>query len=183
SQLSGADAMVCELADDHMQSEDMPAFIETLSAAADADHVDGIIAAHTSPPGESNLVHHRDDIDRCFAGETVEDILQALDQQQNEFCSEAATRMRRHSPTSLKVTLRALRQARLLPDLEACLQMEYRVATACIRGHDMIEGIRAVVVDKDQSPAWRPAQLADVSEEGVQSFFDPPPRGDVQFSA
>jgi enoyl-CoA hydratase len=183
SQLSGADAMVCELADDHMQSQDLPAFIETLSATADADHVDGIIAAHTSPPGESNLLRHRADIDRCFSGKTVEDILQALDQQNNEFCFEAAKRMRRHSPTSLKVTLRALRQARALPDLEACLQMEYRVATACIRGHDMIEGIRAVVVDKDQSPAWRPARLADVSEDVVQSFFDPPPGGDVQFSA
>jgi len=183
SQLSGADAMVCELADDHMQSGDIAEFIDVLTFCEDADQLDGIIAAHTSPPGDSNLVRRRETIDRCFAGESVEDILQALDQQHNEFCADAAKRMRRHSPTSLKVTLRALRQARALPDLEACLQMEYRVATACIRGHDMIEGIRAVVVDKDQSPLWQPAQLADVREEVVQSFFGPPPGGDVQFSA
>jgi enoyl-CoA hydratase len=183
SQLSGADAMVCELADDHVQSGDIAEFIDVLTFCEEADQIDGIVAAHTSPPGESTLVRHRDDIDRCFAGESVEDILQALDQQHNEFCTDAAKRMRRHSPTSLKVTLRALRQARSLPDLEACLRMEYRVATACIRNHDMIEGIRAVVVDKDQSPKWKPAQLADVHEELVQSFFAPPPGGDVQFSA
>ncbi|MDF2116001.1 enoyl-CoA hydratase/isomerase family protein [Roseiarcaceae bacterium H3SJ34-1] len=183
SQISGADAMVCELADDHIRSDDLPEFVDVLAFCEDADHIDGIVAAHTSPPGESSLLRHRDDIDRCFAADKVEDILQALDQRQNEFCADAAKRMRRHSPTSLKVTLRALRQARALPDLEACLQMEYRVATACIRGHDMIEGIRAVVVDKDQSPKWQPARLADVREDIVQSFFGPPPGGDVQFSA
>ena len=183
SQLSGADALACGLADCHLHSESIPALVEALSNCVDAIAIDRVFAAQAGLAGESKLAGYRETIDRCFAGETVEEILQALDRQQGEFASEAASRMRRHSPTSVKVTLRALRLARSLPDLEACLQMEYRIATACIRRHDMIEGIRAAVVDKDQSPAWKPARLADVGEDAVQSFFDPPPGGDVEFLA
>ena len=75
------------------------------------------------------------------------------------------------SPTSLKVALRALRTAATLPSLERCLEMEYRVSTTFLDTHDLVEGIRAAVVDKDRSPKWDPADLGAVRDADLDRFF------------
>jgi enoyl-CoA hydratase len=78
------------------------------------------------------------------------------------------------SPTSLKLTFKAIRNARAANDLVAALKQEFRLAQACGRGQDMMEGIRAAIVDKDRNPKWSPARLEDVPSKLVDAHFDDP---------
>ncbi len=79
--------------------------------------------------------------------------------------------MLKASPTSLKVTLRNTSAARSFSRVEQSFQQDYRIALACIAGHDFIEGIRAAIVDKDRNPAWQPARLEEVTEAIVERHF------------
>ncbi len=79
--------------------------------------------------------------------------------------------MRTKSPTSLKVALRNIRSALSFARVEESFQQDYRIALACIAGHDFIEGIRAAIVDKDRNPAWRPDTIEGVTAEIVDRHF------------
>jgi len=79
--------------------------------------------------------------------------------------------MRKASPTSLKITLRNVRQAAAFQRVEECFRQDYRIALACVAGHDFIEGIRAAIVDKDRKPVWRPDTLEEVTPEIVERHF------------
>ncbi|XP_075612294.1 3-hydroxyisobutyryl-CoA hydrolase, mitochondrial isoform X5 [Balearica regulorum gibbericeps] len=83
------------------------------------------------------------------------------------------------SPTSLKITLRQLREGASM-SLQDVLTMEYRLSQACMRGHDFYEGVRAVLIDKDQSPKWKPAALEEVSDEFVDDCFKPLGNNDLK---
>lgn len=107
----------------------------------------------------------------CFNGNTIEGILEALSMCDNEDARAALETMHKASPTSLKVTLRNLRDAAKFKRVEECFQQDYRIALACIAGHDFIEGIRAQIVDKDRKPAWRPDRLEDVTPQIVARHF------------
>ena len=75
------------------------------------------------------------------------------------------------SPIALAVTLAAIRRARTLETLEDVLVQEYRVSCAALRSHDLVEGIRAQVIDKDRNPRWSPASLAAVTPADVEAYF------------
>jgi enoyl-CoA hydratase len=138
--------------------------------------VDAILGAFAQPPGEEFLP--RATIDRLFRGGRVEDIIAALDAEaaaarpDAAFASVAAALMRTKSPTSLKVALAQMRRGPSL-DFTECMRAEFRIVSRVVRGHDFYEGIRAVIVDKDQTPRWRPATLAAVSEAAVEEHFAP----------
>ena len=89
--------------------------------------------------------------------------------------------MRDKSPTALKITLRNIREAAAFEKLEQSFQQDYRIALACIAGHDFIEGIRATIVDKDRNPRWRPDTLAGVTPDIVDRHFRPLGDGELAF--
>ena len=109
----------------------------------------------------------------CFAADSVEEILARLDAVGQEDAAKAASQIRGKSPVALKVTLRSIREAAELPSLEAVLDLEYRVSTAALSSHDLVEGIRAQIIDKDRNPQWRPATLAEVTPADVDAYFAP----------
>uniref|UniRef100_A0A8C0XMF9 3-hydroxyisobutyryl-CoA hydrolase n=1 Tax=Castor canadensis TaxID=51338 RepID=A0A8C0XMF9_CASCN len=84
------------------------------------------------------------------------------------------------SPTSLKITLRQLMEGSS-KTLQEVLTMEYRLSQACMEGHDFHEGVRAVLIDKDQSPKWKPADLQEVTKEDVNNYFKPLGSNDLEF--
>ncbi len=84
---------------------------------------------------------------------------------------DAARLIRTKSPTAVAVTLASLRRARDLPSLAEALEQEFVVSCNLIHGHDAIEGVRALIVDKDQAPVWHPASTDDVSVEAVDGAF------------
>ena len=102
-------------------------------------------------------------IDRLFAGRPVEDILAALDREaasgsaDAEWAAKTAATMRAKSPLSLKIALAQVRRGKTW-DFETCMRAEFRIVSRIIEGHDFYEGVRAVIVDKDNKPRWQPAR-------------------------
>lgn len=123
-------------------------------------------------PITSSLMASRTELDACFAKRSMEEIVQALQHASQPLCQDAANLLLKRSPTSLKVTLRALQEHATM-SFDECMQREFGLAAHFVKGHDFIEGIRAVIIDKDQAPAWRPAILADVTHKEVAHYFEP----------
>ncbi|WP_076829355.1 enoyl-CoA hydratase/isomerase family protein [Frankia sp. CcI49] len=178
--LSGADALYAGLADHYVPSERLPALIDALTATTDAGNPAKIVEEFTVVPPPSALEANAGWIDACYGAPTVEAILARLREHGDPAAAAAATEIEGMSPTALTVTLRALRAAAGLPDLWAALVTEFRVSGASLRSHDLREGIRAQIIDKDRSPRWNPPALAEVSQEQVSAFFAVPPTGDLR---
>jgi enoyl-CoA hydratase/carnithine racemase len=156
------DAIACGFADHFVPTTDLPEFLQALD---DVDH-----ALHTftrpAPPTELD----RDWIDRCYAADTVEAIIENLRDLGTPQAKQTAEAILDKSPTALKVTLRSLRRARNL-SLEAVLAQEFRVSSTFLREPDLAEGIRAQVIDKDRDPRWNPDTLEQVTDAEVDGFF------------
>ena len=166
---SGADAIALGFADHFVPHDKLDAF----SQAIVADGVERALAAHAVEPPPSNLVAQRDWIDQCYAGDTVADIVAALRGHDAGPANDAANLIATRSPVALSVTLEAVRRAAKLDTLEDVLTQDYRVSCASLRSHDLVEGIRAQLVDKDRNPKWSPASLAQVSAADVDAYFAP----------
>ncbi|XP_037344368.2 3-hydroxyisobutyryl-CoA hydrolase, mitochondrial [Pungitius pungitius] len=126
------------------------------------------------------LDKHMSDIDRLFSSSSVEGIVQSLKADASEFAIKQAETLSRMSPTSLKITHKHLQVGATL-SLQDVLVMEYRLSQACMRGHDFYEGVRAVLIDKDQSPKWSPSTLEEVSEQSVDQCFSSLGEKDLTF--
>ena len=146
-----------------------------MTALADAQPVDPELDNRHADPGPGELAPHLDTIDRCFAVSTVEEIIQRLNAvtgPEQGWARAVVADLSTRSPLSLKVTLRHIREAKA-QDLRQTLQVDYRLACRFLPDHDFAEGVRAVLVDKDGQPRWKPATLADVSDAMVEAYFEP----------
>lgn len=171
--VGAADALLCGLADHFVPSGDLPAMLAALDTCTTPEAVVATAAryAGTAPAGE--LAGHRDWIDACYRADTVEEIVERLDACGVPAAKQAAATILAKAPTALKVTLAAVRRARRLGSLEAALDQEFRVSSAAFARPDLVEGVRAQIIDKDRNPRWIPAQLAEVTEEDVARHFAP----------
>jgi enoyl-CoA hydratase len=168
----GADAIAMGFADHYVPHEKLADFRQSIVD----DGVDAALAAHTIEPPVSNLLAQRHWIDECFAGDTVADIVAALRGHDAGPANDAANLIATRSPVSLSVTLEAVRRAAKLETLEDVLRQEYRTSCGSSRSHDLVEGIRAQVIDKDRNPKWSPASLAAVTTADVEAYFAPADR-------
>ncbi|MFV9633009.1 enoyl-CoA hydratase/isomerase family protein [Mycobacterium neumannii] len=168
----GADAIAMGFAD-HFVPHDK---LEDFKAAILADGINAALAGHAVAPPPSGLLRQREWIDRCYAGETVLDIVAALRGHDDAAAGEAADLIESRSPVSVSVALEALRRAAKLDTLEDVLRQEYRTSCGALRSHDFVEGIRAQVVDKDRNPKWSPASLPAVTTADVEDYFAPADR-------
>ncbi|MCA2237797.1 enoyl-CoA hydratase/isomerase family protein [Mycobacterium avium] len=166
---SGADAIAMGFADHYVPHADVEAF----RRAVVADGVESALAKYAVEPPPGELAAQRDWIDECYAGQTVEDIVAALRAHGASPAHDAADLIATRSPIALSVTLAAVRRAADLPTLKDVLVQDYRVSSASLRSHDMVEGIRAQLIDKDRNPQWSPARLADVTAADVEAYFAP----------
>ncbi|EHB56521.1 3-hydroxyisobutyryl-CoA hydrolase [Mycolicibacterium rhodesiae JS60] len=166
---SGSDAIALGFADHYIPHESLEAF----TAAIVADGVDAAVTAFATEPPPSQLVAQRDWIDECYAGETVADIVAALRGHDEDEAKKAADLIASRSPIAAAVTLASVRRAAELDTLEDVLVQEYRVSSASLDSHDLIEGIRAQIVDKDRNPKWNPPSLDAVTDEDVEQYFAP----------
>ena len=166
---SGSDAIALGFADHYVPHSDLEAF----TAAIVSDGIESAVAGHAVEPPPSDLVAQRDWIDECFAGDTVADIVAALRGHDAGPAAEAADLVASRSPISVSVALQAVRRAAKLETLEDVLIQDYRVSSATARSHDLVEGIRAQIIDKDRNPKWSPASLAAVTAADVDAYFAP----------
>ena len=151
--------------------------IEALKAAL-AIHPDNPQAVATSfaaDPGPAPTAAHREAIDRLFVFDTVEEVFAALEADGSDWAMAQLATLRTKSPQALKVTLRQLRLGASQPSFAANMALEYRLGGRVVRTHDFQEGVRAVVVDKDNTPNWAPPDLSGVSEADLDRLFAPIP--------
>lgn len=167
--LTGADAIALGFADHFVPHDTLAAF----TADVIATDVSAALARHAVNPPPSNLVAQRSWIDTCFSAETVSGIIAELRGHDTGPAHDAADLIAGRSPIALAVTLESLRRAAELDTLDDALVQEYRVSCASLRSHDLVEGIRAQIIDKDRNPRWSPASLATVTAADVESYFAP----------
>ena len=165
--IGGSDAIAVGLADHLVPHADLDALVAALAG----DDWAGAVATYAVATAEAPLIAARAWIDDAYAADTVEQVLQRLRGRPEPEALAAADVITTRSPTSLKVTFRALREARELPGLREALAAEFRIASRLTSGHDFVEGVRAQLVDKDRTPHWDPPTLAGVTPEMVDAYF------------
>lgn len=188
ARLGPADALYCGFATHYVPRDRVPELITSLATVSSDgdDEVRRLLASLAADPGPSPLKAKRPAIDRCFGFDSVEAILQALAHQaagrgpDSEWAAETRAGLLIKSPTSLKITLRQL-IAGVGCSVEEALKLEYRLTQHVMEAHDFYEGVRAVLVDKDQKPHWQPATLDEVTDSIVDSYFAPLGERELQF--
>jgi enoyl-CoA hydratase len=167
SNADAADAIALDLADVLVPSDRLP----ELERALQTDEPGAVLARISTDPGPSALLAQRPWIDAAYAGDDVLAIVARLRSSGLEAARQAADDIEARSPTAVTITLAALRRAATLPDLRSSLDQDLAVSTFLLGEPDMAEGIRAQVIDKDRSPTWRPATLADVDPAVFAHLF------------
>ncbi|WP_307041438.1 enoyl-CoA hydratase/isomerase family protein [Agromyces ramosus] len=190
--MDAADALHAGFADAFVPSENLPHLLQALAERADPGSPAEIVMLFDETPGPSALALARDWVDACYSAPTVHGIIERLrafadgradasasafpkhplDPAASAYAAAAADELETLSPTALTVTLESVRRARTLPRLEDALEQEFRLVSWFIEQHDLREGIRAQVIDKDRSPRWNPSTLAGVDPELAARVID-----------
>jgi enoyl-CoA hydratase len=165
--LKADDAVVSGIATHRVRSE---RFADLTDALCGNVSVDATLAAFAEPATQGPIAARRAMIAKLFAGERVEDILAALDGAGDEWAARTAAAIRTKSPTSLKLALAQVRRGKGW-SFEECMQAEMRIVSRIVHDNDFYEGVRAVIVDKDNAPRWQPASLSEVPDVEVERHF------------
>ena len=167
ARLTGSDVVASGLATRFVPRAHLADAVSALISGVDSDSVWGAYAEEIPALGLP-----LDRIDAVFAGHNAADILARVEGEPGEWAQSARTALAASSPTSLAVTLRLIREG-AASDLAACLARELDLATTVAKTEDFAEGVRAALVDKDRSPAWRPKAVADVAPDTIEELFRP----------
>ncbi|KAL1557395.1 3-hydroxyisobutyryl-CoA hydrolase [Salvia divinorum] len=181
--LNGAEMMACGLATHYSLKEKLPWIEERLgSLITDVPSViESSLAQYGTlvHPDERSVLHKIEMIDSLFCHDTVEDIVEALENKAAEFgdkwCANLLHKIKEAPPLSSKIALQSIREGRF-ETLDQCLAREYRASLTFISkdfSNDFIEGVRARLIEKDFAPKWGPSKLEEVSDDMVAAFFSP----------
>lgn len=176
--LDGGDCLAEGLADAYLPVERTDDLIRALAETGD---VASAIAAVSAPAPEGRLAAGRDAIARCFAQPRLADVIEALESEGTEWAAKQLQAIRTKSPLAVAVAWEQMKRG-ADADFDECLKLEYRLALASCDVGDFREGVRALIVDKDNAPKWRHARIEDVEPEDVLRCFAPPPVGDLAFT-
>jgi enoyl-CoA hydratase len=154
--------------------------IDAVKAAiiAQPGEIDAILAEAAVSPPPARILDNRERIDRLFASNRLEDILAALDADGGEWALKERATLATKSPQALKVTLRLIAEGHDKNDFAEEMAQEYAMASRVSRRHDFIEGIRALLVDKDNQPRWDPPTAEAVSDQMIDEIMAPLPAGE-----
>ncbi|XP_074884101.1 3-hydroxyisobutyryl-CoA hydrolase, mitochondrial isoform X2 [Buteo buteo] len=204
--LKGRDVLKAGIATHFVESEKLPALEKDLIAlkSPSTENIADLLNSYhvkskVDQEKEFVLDEHMEKINSLFSANSMEEIVKKLKQDGSPFAIKQLETINKMSPTSLKMTLRQLREGASM-SLQDVLMMEYRLSQACMRGHDFYEGVRAVLAagrcepcpghtnplqsavltDKDQSPRWKPAALEEVSDEFLDDCFKPLGNNDLK---
>lgn len=177
ARLRAADCLYAGIADVFVPAARHGALIDALRGGSD---IETVLSAFAGGAGDAPLAEHRAAIDRCFAADTVEAIVAALVREGSDWAEATLRAMAGKSPTSQKIALRQIRLGASL-GFDDCMRMEYRLSQHLMSAHDFFEGVRAVVIDKDHAPRWRPARLDAVSDAAVAEYFAPLSAAELTF--
>jgi enoyl-CoA hydratase len=167
ARIDGAECLALGLATHYLPS----ASLEEAKAGL-AEGVSVLDRLAIEPPAAA-ILGHREEIDRLFASDTLEDVFAALEADGGEFAREARATLKTKSPQTMKVSLRLLKDGARMADFADEMRQEYAVGARVVQRHDFLEGVRAVIVDKDNAPRWDPATPEGVSDHVIDQIFAP----------
>ncbi|MDH3665967.1 MAG: enoyl-CoA hydratase/isomerase family protein [Paracoccaceae bacterium] len=172
SRLKGQECAQAGIADGFVPSDALPRVIEMLSVDGNLGHDPEDVAPGSIFYWGEGEHRFRPDADSCFSGASVEDVLEGLGAAQTEWAHAQRKAILTKSPSSTRIAFRQIREGASL-DFEDCMRLEYRLARYCMTTPDFYEGVRAVILDKDNAPKWLPPSLTEASEEYVARAFEP----------
>ena len=170
ARIAGPGCLALGLASHYIPSEAL-ADAKARIAVEDVERIDGILGTLAVTPPPSKIVETLFQINRHFASDRFEEILASLDADDSDWAMREAATLRSKSPQTCKVALRQLAESLKLDDFADNMAMEYRIASRVLTRPDFAEGVRAVIVDKDNAPKWDPAQPEDVTDALLDTIF------------
>jgi enoyl-CoA hydratase len=174
ARLSGADCIYAGLADYFVPFDKLESLKAALLETGDVT----VLQEFATTPEGSVLEENRAAIDAVFVLDSVADIIQSLESTPSDFAKSALKGIMRGAPLCLKTTLAAIRTSRETGSLETALRNEYRIVSTCLQDGELIEGIRAAVIDKDRAPKWKYPTLESVPQNMVDRLYQPAAGGD-----
>jgi enoyl-CoA hydratase len=168
ARLDGAECVWAGLATHYLPSEKLA---EAKQRIAHGHEPGGVLSALAEHPPEARIEGNAQLIAKHFASDRLEDILASLDADDSDWALKERATIRAKSPQTCKVALRQLHDSLMLGDFAGNMAMEYRIAARVINRPDFVEGVRAVIVDKDNAPKWDPATPEGVSDELIETIF------------
>ena len=174
--IGASDALYAGLADVFVPAAELPA-LQAVIMSSSADRLRDAITHFAMPfasqadPANSRLAGMRVSIDQHFSSNSMSELMKSLSADTSEFAGKTLEIMRKRSPLMMSVTLSQLRRAATMT-IGECLRMERTMVRRCFEHGEVIEGVRALAIDKDHAPKWNPATLAEVTPEMVAHFFE-----------
>ncbi|GAB6032377.1 hypothetical protein CHUAL_011019 [Chamberlinius hualienensis] len=172
--LTGRDVLTCGIATHYIEHSMLPALTKDLTKLTDAKRIPELLDSYTKEStggkkAEFSLKPHLPKINKIFGARSLEEIFQLLQEDGSEWALKHLETLKKMSPTSLKITFKLLQEGKRY-DLKHCLEMECRLAFTCLKNHDFYEGVRAVLVDRD-NPKWQPSTVEEIAPNMVQTYF------------
>ena len=174
ARIAGAGCLSLGLAT-HYLTSNLLAEAKSRIATEDVERIDGILGTLSVTPPDSKIVETLFQINRHFASDRLEDIFASLEGDESDWAMKELATLRSKSPQTCKVALRQLAESLKLTDFADNMAMEYRIASRVLVRPDFAEGVRAVIVDKDNSPKWDPATAEGVTDALIDAIFAPLP--------
>jgi enoyl-CoA hydratase len=174
---NAGDALALGLAETFVPSGSVPA----LAQALEVEPVKSALARFVAPRPRSALSDEAKAIESCFSQPDRTAILEALheaEMQGRAFAAPARAAMLEKSPTSQAIALKQMAMGATI-DFDEALRMDYRIVSRICRAHDFYEGVRAVIVDKDNRPNWAP----EPSRAEIDAYFTSLGDGELKFPA
>ncbi|KPF93414.1 enoyl-CoA hydratase [Novosphingobium sp. AAP83] len=171
ARLDGAECLWAGLASHYLPAENLGEAKARI--AGDPAAIATILRELSAIPPEPKIAAHAAEIERLFASDRYEDILAALAAEDTDFARTTLKALATKSPQTCKVALRQLATSLTLPDFAANMVMEYRIGSRVLLMPDFAEGVRAVIVDKDNAPVWSPATPEGVTDDLLDAIFAP----------
>ncbi len=171
ARLDGAECLALGLATHYLSAEAVPGAIAALQDSTD---IFATLKANSTGAPLARIVANRTHIDRLFAGDSVADIMATLEAGGGEWALKELTTLRTKSPLSMAVALRQLREGAAMPDFASEMRQEYAIGARMVHTPDFIEGVRALIIDKDNAPQW----VAEFDPAQVDAIFAPMPDGE-----
>jgi enoyl-CoA hydratase len=173
ARIKAADCELTSLATDYVPSASLPQLKAAIVAEPTA--LETLLTEFEGDAGRPPLAAHQDEIARLFAGDSVEAIVDALKAADSDWAREQLAVMATKSPQTMKVAFRQLKLGGAMKRFADNMAMEYRIGARVVQRHDFLEGVRAVIVEKDNSPKWAPPTLEGVTEAMLDAIFEPLP--------
>jgi enoyl-CoA hydratase len=176
ARLDGAECLALGLATHYLPSEKLAEAKARI--AQHPDRIGGILGelSVTAPPAA--IMQHIDRINRLFASDSYEEILAALETDGGEWAEKELATLHGKSPQTCKVALRQLKEGGEMHDFAAQMTQEYAIGSRVVQMHDFIEGVRALIIDKDNSPKWDPPTPEAVTDDWIDAIFAPLPENE-----